>query len=181
MWMRGGMLMVAALMLCGPMAVGGQIVWAWERPEDLRFVDGRAEVAVQKGFIVLSGAGLYVRGRRFPLIISERPSTVLIHIQIDHHRPLAWTSDQRRQTAQAVLALAQSTKARRVQLDFEVRQSERPILLDLLTEVRRELPRDEDLSMTALASWCETETWLDAAPVDESFPCCFEWVQAASR
>src|SRR4051812_13188858 len=37
------------------------ILWAWERPEDLRFVGRQAEVAVQTGFIAISAEGLTIR------------------------------------------------------------------------------------------------------------------------
>ena len=60
-----------------------------------------------------------------------------------------------------------------MQIDFELRASERPILLSLLRRLRAGLPRNVALSMTALAAWCETEHWLDAAPVDEVVPMLF--------
>ncbi len=173
MWARGVMLVFAMVMLGSARAPGRVVVWAWERPEDLRFVGDGADVAMQSGFIVLSGDGVRARGRRFPLQMSGRPSTVLVHIQIDRGRPLAWTPDQRRETAEAVLAFGQAAGADRLQVDFEVRRSERSVLLDLLSDVRRGLPKDKQLSMTALSSWCETETWLDAAPVDEIVPMLF--------
>jgi hypothetical protein len=149
------------------------VVWAWERPEDLRFVHGGAEVAVQSGFVVLSGAGVYARGRRFPLLMVDQPETAMVHVQIDHHLHLAWTAQQRRDLSQAVLHLADPVGAKRVQVDFEVRKSERPILLDLLVDLRRALPKDTSLSMTALASWCDAETWVESAPVDEIVPMLF--------
>ncbi len=149
------------------------IVWAWERPEDLRFIGDGADVAIQSGFVVLSGDGVQARGRRFPLRMTGRPFTVMVHVQIDHGRPLAWTSAQRREAAQSVLAFGQAAGADVLQVDFEVRQSERSVLLDLLSDVRRGLPKDKRLSMTALASWCETETWLSSAPVDEIVPMLF--------
>jgi hypothetical protein len=148
------------------------VIWAWERPEDLRFA-APTEVAAQTGFVVLTGEGVFVRRRRFPLRMSGEPSVAMVHVQIDHHRPLAWTAAQRAQTASAVLQLAARRGVREAQVDFEVRKSERQVLLDLLGDVRRGLPKDVALSMTALASWCETEAWLNRAPVDEIVPMLF--------
>jgi len=167
------MLICAMVMLGSARAPGRVVVWAWERPEDLRFVGDAADVAIQTGFVVLSGDRVQARGRRFPLRMSGRPSTALVHVQIDRGRPLAWTPDQRREAAQAVLAFSQVAGANVVQVDFEVRRSERGVLLDLLSDVRRGLPKDKRLSMTALASWCDTETWLASAPVDEIVPMLF--------
>jgi hypothetical protein len=167
------MLICAMVMLGSARAPSHVVVWAWERPEDLRFVGDAADVAIQTGFIVLSGDRVQARGRRFPLRMSGRPSTALVHVQIDRGRPLAWTPDQRREAAQAVLAFGQAAGANVLQVDFEVRRSERGVLIDLLSDVRRGLPKDKRLSMTALASWCETESWLEAAPVDEIVPMLF--------
>ena len=154
-------------------AAGRPVLWAWERPEDLRFAGPGAEVAVQTGFVVLTGDAVFARGRRFPVRMQGQPSTALVHVQIDHHRPLAWTAGQRREAAAAVLAFGRRLGARRLQVDFEVRASERQVLLDLLGDVRRGLPRGSSLSMTALASWCETESWVAKAPVDEIVPMLF--------
>jgi len=149
------------------------VIWAWERPEDLRFAAPQVEVAAQTGFVVLTGEGVFVRRRRFPLRTNGPPQTALVHVQIDHRRPLAWTGAQRRKAAAAVLQIGQAPGVRRLQVDFEVRRSERPVLLALLADVRRGLPRGVSLSMTALASWCETEAWLNRAPVDEIVPMLF--------
>jgi hypothetical protein len=149
------------------------ILWAWERPEDLRFAGVEAEVAVQTGFVELAGDGLQTRGRSFPLKSAVPPSTALVHVQIDHQRPLEWTPLLRARTSAAILHYAAAFPTRRVQLDFEVRASERAVLLDVLADLRRGLPSGTLLSMTALASWCDTEGWLERAPVDEIVPMLF--------
>jgi hypothetical protein len=153
------------------------ILWAWERPEDLLFAGAEAEVAVQTGFVELAGDGIEARGRRFPLRSAAPPSTLVVHVQIDHERPLEWTPTMRARASAAVLHYAAAHPVRRVQVDFEVRASERRVLLDLLDDVRRGLPRGTLLSMTALASWCDTEGWLDEAPVDEIVPMLFRMTQ----
>jgi hypothetical protein len=150
------------------------IVWAWERPEDLRFLRPDVEIGVQTGFVELSGDRVLARGRRFPLLArAGQASTALVHVQIARRRPLAWTPALRAQTARAVVLFAQAFPARRVQVDFEVRASERPILLAVLGDVRKALPATTRLSMTALADWCDTERWLGDAPVDEIAPMLF--------
>jgi hypothetical protein len=159
---------------CGQPPIPSRLVlWAWERPEDLRFAGATAEVAVQTGFVELAGDGLRARGRRFPLKVAAPPSTAVVHVQIDHSQPLEWTALLRARTGAAVLHYAAAIPARRVQIDFEVRASERAVLLELLEEVRRGLPKGIPLSMTALASWCDGEGWLERAPVDEIVPMLF--------
>jgi hypothetical protein len=164
-------LSVAGAAWAGPTRL---VLWAWERPEDLRFAGPNVEVAAQTGFVLLSGSQVLARGRRFPLrVAAGQPRTAVVHVQIDRRVRLAWTPAQRQAAAEAVLRYAAQPWARRVQVDFEVRRSERGVLLDLLRDVRAGLPRGMPLSMTALASWCETERWLDAAPVDEIAPMLF--------
>lgn len=172
---RLDLLALAALGSCSPAGPEPStlILWAWERPEDLRFAAGQAEVAVQTGFIEISGNRLFARGRRHPLFVDAAPTTAVVHLQIAPERKLAWSPRLRRQVSATVLHYATRIPARRVQVDFEVRASERPALLDVLRDVRRGLPRNTRLSMTALASWCDTETWLDQAPVDEIVPMLF--------
>ncbi|MEA3034228.1 MAG: hypothetical protein QOH86_2244 [Sphingomonadales bacterium] len=157
------------------------VLWAWERPEDLRFVGDRAEVAVQTSFIEISPGGLKIRGRRFPLKVARPPSVSLVHVEIAPGRPIAWTPRLRAIVSAAVLHYGQIAGTPRVQVDFEVRESERAILLDVLADVRRGLPKGISLSMTALASWCDTESWLDSAPVDEIVPMLFRLQPGGER
>jgi hypothetical protein len=150
------------------------VLWAWERPEDLRAAGPDVGVAILTGFIELSGERITARPRRFPVLTAPGAArTALVHLQIDQRRPLAWTADLRARTAAAVVALARPEAFTAVQVDFEVRASQRQMLLDVLHDVRAALPRGTTLSMTALASWCESEDWLGQADVDEVAPMLF--------
>ncbi len=150
------------------------VLWAWERPEDLRAAGAKVEVAAVVGFVQLSGAGLWARGRRFPLKTAPGARRIaVVHIQIDPSQPLAWTPALRARAAATVLAYARTPGFQAVQIDFEVRQSQRQVLLDLIHDVRSGLGAHTPLSMNALASWCETETWLSQAEVDEIVPMVF--------
>ncbi|QHL92004.1 hypothetical protein GVO57_13990 (plasmid) [Sphingomonas changnyeongensis] len=167
------LLPLLALAACQPAAPAPEVVvWAWERPEDLRFLPKDAEIAVQTGFIDLAGDNFLARGRRFPLRADRPPTTAVVHIQIDDSMPLRWTPALRARVSAAVLHFARIVPAPRVQIDFEVRQSQRQVLIDVLHDVRAGLPRTVLLSMTAIASWCQ-EDWLGALPVDEIVPMLF--------
>ncbi|HEY3947870.1 hypothetical protein [Phenylobacterium sp.] len=150
------------------------VLWAWERPEDLRSAGPDVEVAAVVGFVELTGAGLWARGRRFALRTAPGARrTAVVHVQIDPGQLLVWTPALRARAAQTVLAYARTPGFQAVQIDFEVKESQRQVLLDLLHDVRAGLPATTPLSMNALASWCETETWVDAAEVDEIVPMVF--------
>ncbi len=167
------LLPLLALAACKPAAPAPQlVVWAWERPEDLRFLPPGTEIAVQTGFVELAGDGFLARGRRYPLRSDRPPATAVVHVQIDDRQPLRWTPGLRARVAAAVLHFARVVPTPRVQIDFEVRRSQRAVLIDLLHDVRAGLPRGTPLSMTAIASWCQ-EDWLDGLPVDEVVPMLF--------
>ena len=81
-----------AVAACQPEAPGPPstlVIWAWERPEDLRFASAEAEVAVQTGFVELSGEQVRDRGRHFPLEVERPPDTAIVHVEIDQGGPLA--------------------------------------------------------------------------------------------
>lgn len=155
------------------------VLWAWERPEDLRFLNGQADVALESGSVKLAGDTVISSGRRFPLLIDQPPSTSLVHVEIARDHPLDWSPETRAVAAAAILHYATRIATERVQIDFEVRASERHVLLDVLHDLRARLPRTTTLSMTALASWCG-ERWLDAAPVDEVVPMLFRLGRSAA-
>jgi hypothetical protein len=68
-----------------------------------------------------------------------------------------------------------------VQIDFDARQSDRPLYAALLRETRARLPRTTRLSITALASWCADDPWIDTAFVDEIVPMLFQMGPDARR
>ena len=150
------------------------VLWAWERPEDLRFAGDGVEVAVLAGTVMLRGEDAIARPRLQPARTSPGQSVIgTVHVEIDRTRPLAWTAAQRGTAAAAILSLMADPRFAELQIDFEVRASERGVLLDVLHDVRAGLRPGRPLSMTALASWCDTERWLGAAPVDDVVPMLF--------
>jgi hypothetical protein len=158
------------------------VLWAWERVEDVRFAGAGIDIAVLAGSIVLSGDLVEATGRRYPAyVLPEQHLVGVVHIEIDRGRALIWGSNQREAVAAHTLALVDASRFREIQIDFEVRASERDVLLDVLRGVRAGLAPDQRLSMTALASWCDTERWLSAAPVDEIVPMLFRMGPAGER
>ena len=150
------------------------VLWAWERPEDLRFAGDGVAVAVLAGTVLLSGEDAVARPRLQPARVSPAQTVIgTVHVEIDRRRPLAWTAAQRGTAAAAILSLMANPRFGELQVDFEVRASERGVLLDVLRDVRAGLPPGRMLSMTALASWCDTERWLGEAPVDDVVPMLF--------
>jgi hypothetical protein len=148
-------------------------VWAWERREDLRTLDpATTAVAWLDRTIILDARGVSVETRHQPLLL---PATLVripvVRIQTRDSADLSEASAEA--TAQAILRTLDS-RAAALQIDFDARRSERNWYRDVLTRVRRSLPENVPLSITALASWCSYDNaWIHTLPIDEAVPMLF--------
>jgi hypothetical protein len=73
----------------------------------------------------------------------------------------------------AIASLAAVAGISAVQVDFDATVSERRFYADLMRDLRRRLPPQVPLSITALASWCMDDPWIAGLPVDEAVPMLF--------
>jgi hypothetical protein len=153
------------------------ILWAWERPEDLEFIDtNRFAVAFLAQTLTLKGEDVVLSPRHQPLRIS--PSTQLIAVtriasqKITGQRP-ALSPMQRERLVKLILKTLELDRVTAIQVDFDVANSEREFYRALLKNLRAQLPDDVPLSMTALASFCIGDRWLEDLPVDEAVPMIF--------
>lgn len=145
------------------------IVWAWERPEKLDFINtDQVGVAFLAKTIRLKGDTIISRPRLQPLDLA--PGTKLIAVvRIESDHPTL-SSTQLQKTADEVANLAALSNISVVQIDFDATVSERDFYRALLREVK---PRVPSLSITALASWCAGDQWLTDLPIDEAVPMLF--------
>jgi hypothetical protein len=60
-----------------------------------------------------------------------------------------------------------------LQVDFDARKSQQAFYAKVLRDLRRRMPPDMPLSITALASWCSSDDWLGGLPIDEAVPMFF--------
>jgi len=151
------------------------ILWAWERPVDLRFIDNRKiGVAYLARSITLRSDEVMVRPRIQPLRIPDQTRVIAVtRIETDQHRRPLLTTNQRHQVTKTIVELAELQYVSEIQIDFDALQSERQFYSDLLIDLRRELPAEKRLSMTALASWCMSDNWISGLPVNEAVPMLF--------
>jgi hypothetical protein len=176
------------------------IFWAWERPEDLRFLTpDQAGVAFLAKTIYLqppstdptdSSPSFIVRPRLEPLRIAvgtpliavirmETPALPrLSSLQQNQSALHAFTySDAQRALLASEIAGTQSVSGvSAIQIDFDAPSSAHPFYTALLQDVRGQLPPTLPLSITALASWCIGDPWLGQLPpgtIDEAVPMLF--------
>jgi len=147
------------------------ILWAWERREDLAFIDpNQTAVAYLARTLELSGDSVIVRPRFQPLTVPPRTILIaVVRIESDRRLPPTLSESQRAEAARIIAGLVNRSPAA-IQIDFDATRSERAFYRDLLDDVRRRIPASMPLSMTALASWCLDDDWISGLPVDEAVP-----------
>ncbi|MRV71353.1 hypothetical protein GJ700_06420 [Duganella sp. FT92W] len=151
-----------------------RMVWAWERPEDLRWLPPDIGVAYVASSIMLQGDEALVRPRTAALLVPDYAAVVpVLHVDVSWRKPPKLTAAQQERIVRELLRVAQRGNRRVVQLDFEVRRSQRPFLGQVMADIRRRLPPNFALSMTALASWCLDDHWMPASHADEVVPMAF--------
>jgi hypothetical protein len=151
------------------------VLWAWDRPEDLRWLDPRCcGVAFLARTLRLRGGEVLIRRRVPPLRVGSGTGLVAVtRIEVDRRVRPSLSEGQRLGAAAEIAATAGLLGVRAVQVDFDAAASERTFYRELLAEVRKRLPASVRLSMTALASWCFEDRWLGGLPVEEAVPMLF--------
>lgn len=147
-------------------------LWAWERPEDLRGIDVRhMAIAYLDRTLTI---GLLVRDDvRRDAVIFPPGAVRMPVVRIETGRYAVLDAVNRDATVAAILVSARERGIAALQIDFDATRSQRPFYRSLLRELRQKMPGQLPLSVTALASWCSWDRWLDEVPVDEAVPMMF--------
>jgi len=151
------------------------ILWAWERPTDLRFINPRQTgVAFLARTIRLRANEVTVRPRLQPLSLPEGSKVIAVtRLESDLVNKPELTYQQRTSLVTAIVEMAKLPNVSHIQIDFDATKSERPFYRDVIVDVRRRLPESVGLSITALASWCAHDDWISGLPIDEAVPMLF--------
>ena len=171
------MVPVALLVSCRPSTSDDRVVlWAWERPEDLRFVDPeKVSVAALAATIHLKGSDATLSPRRQPLLTPAGTEVIgVVRIESDRGTPPDLSEAQLRLVIRMLQVIAEPVTSKRLQIDFDATAGERIFYRKLLVDLRATLPHPWHLSMTALASWCLSDRWISDLPVDEAVPMLFQ-------
>lgn len=145
-------------------------VWAWERPENLEFLDPHSTgIAFLARTVCLCEGTVSVRPRLQPL--RYPPSAVLMAVvRVEPHGDSLPPVDA---AAAAIAEAAAIPGVRALQVDFDATLSQRAYYRSLLTDLHTRVPLSVPLSMTALTSWCESDGWIAGLPVAEAVPMLF--------
>lgn len=171
----------SALSKRGPMTAALQeklprvILWAWERPVDLRYIDPRETgVAFLARTIQLRRDEVVLRPRVQPLTLPAGTSvTAVARVDTDQKDKPDLSDAQANKLAAAIAEMAQLPNVASIQVDFDATRSERDFYRQVILAVRQRLPEPIGLSITALASWCSGDDWISDLPIDEAVPMLF--------
>ena len=148
-----------------------QMLWAWERPEDLRWLPTDIGVAYVASSIQLRGEQALIRRRTAPLLLTPGTAVVpVLHVDVSWHFPPTKSRQQIDTITQELVRVAGAGNRNVAQLDFEVGRSQRAFLASTIAAVRARLDPRIALSSTALASWCLDDYWLQESGADEVIP-----------
>ena len=151
------------------------ILWAWERPTDLSFIDpGQTAVAFLARTIHLRGGEVVTRPRLQTLKLPERVTVIAVaRVESDAAKKPELSSEQVSKLVASITEMASLPNVSSIQIDFDATKTERRFYREVIIEVRRRLPEHIGLSITALASWCMDDDWLSDLPIDEAVPMLF--------
>jgi hypothetical protein len=144
------------------------MLWAWERPEDLRFADPKSVgVAFLAGTITMRDGVADFEPRLQPLLLPPAMKQMAV---------LRIESKGRLVSAELVAHMIASVLqpgVGAIQIDYDAASSERAFYTELARAVRAQIPREIPLTMTALVSWCASDDWIRDLPVADAVPMYF--------
>lgn len=157
----------------GIRVVPSLVLWAWERPEDLRFLDPtKAGVAFLAGTVRLGAKGMSYRPRLQPLQVARETRLVAV-VRIETAAGVALDHETATRVARGIAQTGRLPSVVGVQVDFDATASERAFYRELLVELRQQLPASMPISITALTSWCIGDRWMTGLLIDEATPMLF--------
>lgn len=149
------------------------MLWAWERPSDLRDAPQDFGIAFLAQTISIDAERVTVVSRRWPLQVARRAKlSAVTRIEMPVTRTLSDGEYER--IAKAIAVTSTYPQVVAAQIDFDATASQRALYRRLIASVRARLEADVPLSITALASWCAGDRWLDGLPIDEAVPMLFD-------
>lgn len=157
------------------------VLWAWHGGHDLRFLAKRSSeqrtvsVAYLARRLVVGESGTEAQLRSSPLELAEDTQrTAVVRIEL---APQLSMEALRRALPDLLAHLemaAGEPSVSALQLDFDAPARLRPAYRALLREARSVLYTGQQLEMTALASWCMDDAWVEDGLVDAVVPMLFE-------
>lgn len=147
-------------------------LWAWERREDLRNIDPDRYAVAELDQTLTIGLNVESLPRWNPVALPPGVTRIAV-VRMETARYAVLDDEARHRAVAAILRSARQPGIAALQIDFDATLSQRPFYRSLLQELRPLMPPGMPLSITALASWCSWDGWLQGLPIDEAVPMFF--------
>lgn len=163
---------IGLLAMAGGACAAERVAWLWDGAALPPWSAPHAAVLAEN--VLLTGTEVRTRPRlgRWRLPDGTRVTPV-VHVEVSTVNPPRPGTRARDAIVQAVLRAAGASTSGWVQLDMEARPAQRDFYRALVHQLRADLPRHLQLSVTALAWWCRSPAWLDGLAADEVVPMAF--------
>src|SRR5437763_12129122 len=140
------------------------VLWAWEEPEDLRFLDtGHVGVAFLASTVNLNGEKASIRPRFQRLLVPDDAKLIAV-VRIEAGQDATLGSRQRDAVVRNVVALSSLPRVSAVQIDLDATKWQRALYADVLVHLRIALPPSLPIAIPALAPRCLGDDWLPGLP-----------------
>jgi hypothetical protein len=154
------------------------VLWAWERPERLDFIDPHAAGVAYLARTISWRHGLVDSWPRMQPLQVPKGTAVMAVIRLESWSgPLPGVEE----VARPAIDDASNPAVRAVQIDFDARSSERDWYAALLRRIQQGIGGRKPLGMTALASWCLGDPWVRSLPVADAVPMLFRMGKGEPR
>jgi hypothetical protein len=154
------------------------MLWAWQRAENLNFLDIHTTgVAYLAGTARILPNGFPQFEPRLQPLKLHSGTSLLAVVRIESTSGHA--AAQIPPLVQALSQVVREPGIRGLQIDFDARVSERASYLSLLNALRAQSP--VPVGITALASWCEGDRWLEHTEIAEAVPMFFRMGKDETR
>jgi len=145
------------------------VIWSWTSDDRLQFLNStKTAVAYYAGTIMLGRSNATLLRRRNALVLNASTLSFPVFRMEQAHVTEPVSAASFDQALLIIKDYVEEKHARFVQIDFDARENDRAAYLIFLKNLRARLPANVGISITALASWCLDDKWLNHAPIDES-------------
>ena len=144
------------------------VLWSWQRKDDLSFVGKDVVVAPLVASIFVDKNGVSIQPRTNVLRLAKKAQIIPV-IRLEIPSETYVSNDQIDTIIHHVGSFIASCKTDTVQIDFDAAKSQRPLYKNILEKLHTALPNIK-ISITALASWCVGDVWIDKLPITHAVP-----------
>ena len=140
-------------------------LWTWERSDDLSFTGSEQTIAPLIATLIQVGNDVSLKPRRNPFK-TRINAKILPVFRIETYKTQSLNVAV---CTQYLLGMIKSNHYTEIQLDFDARKSQRDSYKELIDSLKKQMPSLK-ISITALASWCVDDGWIEELDIEYAVP-----------